>query len=418
MTRIRATCPSCGEVELRPGGRRPPPRHRRRSGRSRSGSCYRFSCPDCTELVEKPADERIVSLLTTGGVAVEDVGPAVRRPAPSPGARRRWAAVDPRRPARPAPRAPGPCTGSTASWPPRGADATDDDAPRPTLRGVDHVHRPSEVRPAAARLVQSRRRRARHGGGARVDVRALVARMRRLGADLDRLQRELTPALQQLQADAAVTSTELAALGDQLEERSVARVTAQATPLEAGPGAPTGGRLTRGGGCAAHTRRQGSPNGWHRHARARHHPGHPAAALRRSEAAGPGPLDRPVHDRVPQGDARGPDAEAAEDRDADRETRRETRERRPGALTHRRGAAPWRRSGRDVAARAPLRAADPPVPRRAGARASAPSSGYMVFPYVLDILLDPFCARRRCSTPRAVTATSSPSDRSSRSRSG
>ncbi|MEX1165012.1 MAG: hypothetical protein WEB03_15685 [Nitriliruptor sp.] len=51
-------------------------------------------------------------------------------------------------------------------------------------------------------------------------IRALVGRLRHLGADLERLHRELTPALERLQADAEVTSTELAALGDQLEERA------------------------------------------------------------------------------------------------------------------------------------------------------------------------------------------------------
>jgi hypothetical protein len=55
-------------------------------------------------------------------------------------------------------------------------------------------------------------------------VRVLVARLRTLGGDLERLQRELTPALQQLEADSAVTSTELAALGDRLEARSQAAV--------------------------------------------------------------------------------------------------------------------------------------------------------------------------------------------------
>lgn len=75
MTRIRATCPSCGEVELRPGDvllRRVVDA----LGDVSDGTCYRFSCPDCTEVVEKPADERIVDLLTTGGVPIEDVGPA------------------------------------------------------------------------------------------------------------------------------------------------------------------------------------------------------------------------------------------------------------------------------------------------------------------------------------------------------
>lgn len=80
MTRIRATCPSCGEVELRPADvllRRVMDA----DGDLTDASCYRFSCPDCAELVEKPADERIVDLLTTGGVPVEDVRPASdRRP--------------------------------------------------------------------------------------------------------------------------------------------------------------------------------------------------------------------------------------------------------------------------------------------------------------------------------------------------
>jgi predicted RNA-binding Zn-ribbon protein involved in translation (DUF1610 family) len=72
MTRSRATCPSCGEIELRPADvvlRRVLDA----SGQLTDDSCYRFSCPDCAELVEKPADERIAELLVTGGVAVEDV---------------------------------------------------------------------------------------------------------------------------------------------------------------------------------------------------------------------------------------------------------------------------------------------------------------------------------------------------------
>jgi hypothetical protein len=56
-------------------------------------------------------------------------------------------------------------------------------------------------------------------------VRILVARLGTLGGDLDRLQRELTPALQQLEADSAVTTTELAALGDRLEARARADLT-------------------------------------------------------------------------------------------------------------------------------------------------------------------------------------------------
>lgn len=69
MTTIRATCPSCGEVDLTPeqivltvvrADEAPvgPDSH------------YAFRCPSCTERVEKPADERIAHLLTTGGVSV------------------------------------------------------------------------------------------------------------------------------------------------------------------------------------------------------------------------------------------------------------------------------------------------------------------------------------------------------------
>jgi predicted RNA-binding Zn-ribbon protein involved in translation (DUF1610 family) len=70
MTRIRATCPSCGEVELRPGD--VALRIIRDHGQDRDhvgdGSTYRFECPDCDDLVTKPADARIVRLLETGGV--------------------------------------------------------------------------------------------------------------------------------------------------------------------------------------------------------------------------------------------------------------------------------------------------------------------------------------------------------------
>lgn len=72
MTRIRATCPSCGEVELRPADvvlRRV----LGASGEVVEGSSYRFNCPDCADEIEKPADERVASLLATGGVPVEDV---------------------------------------------------------------------------------------------------------------------------------------------------------------------------------------------------------------------------------------------------------------------------------------------------------------------------------------------------------
>jgi predicted RNA-binding Zn-ribbon protein involved in translation (DUF1610 family) len=91
VTRIRASCPECGEVDLLPDEvvltvvRAP-------DGEVGDGSTYRFSCPDCTGLVTKPADERIAQLLTTGGVAVEEAreaAPVDTRPAhpelPAPG---------------------------------------------------------------------------------------------------------------------------------------------------------------------------------------------------------------------------------------------------------------------------------------------------------------------------------------------
>lgn len=74
MTRIRASCPGCGEVDLRPEEvtlhvvRAP-------DGLVGDGSSYRFECPDCDETVTKPADERIAQLLTTGGVPVEEEAP-------------------------------------------------------------------------------------------------------------------------------------------------------------------------------------------------------------------------------------------------------------------------------------------------------------------------------------------------------
>ena len=75
MTRIRASCPTCGEVDLRPkdvvlrlvrGAR----------GAVGEASSYRFACPSCDDTVVKPADERIAQLLTTGGVPVEETDEA------------------------------------------------------------------------------------------------------------------------------------------------------------------------------------------------------------------------------------------------------------------------------------------------------------------------------------------------------
>lgn len=62
MTTIKASCPTCGEVELTPDdvslmvcSHAPL-------------SYYAFDCPSCQCEVRKPADDHIVSLLVSGGV--------------------------------------------------------------------------------------------------------------------------------------------------------------------------------------------------------------------------------------------------------------------------------------------------------------------------------------------------------------
>ena len=69
MTTIRATCPTCDEVELTPDDidLRVDPQGAR-------DSYYAFACPTCTGRVRKRADDRIVRLLASGGVAVKDMG--------------------------------------------------------------------------------------------------------------------------------------------------------------------------------------------------------------------------------------------------------------------------------------------------------------------------------------------------------
>jgi hypothetical protein len=62
MTTIKASCPTCGEVELTPAdvslmvcSHAPL-------------SYYAFTCPTCTCEIRKPADDHVVSLLVSGGV--------------------------------------------------------------------------------------------------------------------------------------------------------------------------------------------------------------------------------------------------------------------------------------------------------------------------------------------------------------
>jgi hypothetical protein len=62
MTTIRATCPTCGDVELKPADLRLSVCTRP------EWSTYAFTCPTCTDEVKKPADEEVVALLISGGV--------------------------------------------------------------------------------------------------------------------------------------------------------------------------------------------------------------------------------------------------------------------------------------------------------------------------------------------------------------
>lgn len=65
MTTIKASCPSCGEVEL--------------TSQDVTlmvcsyapQSYYTFVCPKCSADIRKPADDHVVSLLMSGGVKAE-----------------------------------------------------------------------------------------------------------------------------------------------------------------------------------------------------------------------------------------------------------------------------------------------------------------------------------------------------------
>jgi hypothetical protein len=65
MTTIKASCPSCGEVEMTSKDvslmvcSHPPL------------SYYAFDCPSCREEVRKPADDHVISLLMSGGVRAQ-----------------------------------------------------------------------------------------------------------------------------------------------------------------------------------------------------------------------------------------------------------------------------------------------------------------------------------------------------------
>lgn len=62
---IRARCDECGDVELRPR------QVRVRPPRPGELGVYRFPCPTCGTLVERPADEGTIALLRAAGVELE-----------------------------------------------------------------------------------------------------------------------------------------------------------------------------------------------------------------------------------------------------------------------------------------------------------------------------------------------------------
>jgi hypothetical protein len=65
MTTIKASCPTCGEVELTQLD------IRLQVCSHAPLSFYAFDCPGCAHEVRKPADSHVISLLVSGGVTAE-----------------------------------------------------------------------------------------------------------------------------------------------------------------------------------------------------------------------------------------------------------------------------------------------------------------------------------------------------------
>lgn len=78
MTTIRATCPSCGEVEMGAGAILLQVEQESGEG------TYSFICPTCEETVSKPADKKVVMLLLSAGVTVSEAVEATPTPEPRP----------------------------------------------------------------------------------------------------------------------------------------------------------------------------------------------------------------------------------------------------------------------------------------------------------------------------------------------
>lgn len=67
MTTIKATCPTCGDVDLVPGDvvvTKAP---------AAGWAVYEFRCPLCADGVRKPADDEVVGLLAGVGVRVDRI---------------------------------------------------------------------------------------------------------------------------------------------------------------------------------------------------------------------------------------------------------------------------------------------------------------------------------------------------------
>ncbi len=70
MASIRAECPSCGDVRLRPADLTV-----RLFAADDDGGVYTFVCPKCAEWVTRKASARIVALLVSAGVRRDVVSP-------------------------------------------------------------------------------------------------------------------------------------------------------------------------------------------------------------------------------------------------------------------------------------------------------------------------------------------------------
>ncbi|MCH9815102.1 MAG: hypothetical protein K0U64_01455 [Actinomycetia bacterium] len=67
MTTIKATCPTCGDVDLKP-------RDIHVVVAPAAGwATYAFACPTCEDQVTKTADDEVVTLLRGAGVTIERV---------------------------------------------------------------------------------------------------------------------------------------------------------------------------------------------------------------------------------------------------------------------------------------------------------------------------------------------------------